>query len=272
MRTDAAPPFSAYAVFLVVAAAMILVGGLLQLLLPLALGLMLSEVLCILAPALVLQRMYSGTWPRRLIPAMPEKPLGWATLGALLVATVFVGLLANIGAALVVHFVPTLQERQAEYMVIMQQLLNPPEWWKALAGILAITVFAPVCEEILFRGTILKVQLRDNKPAVAIVVNGLMFGVIHFNEMSLVSLSVVGAFFAWLTYRTGSVMPAIFSHAALNGVNGVVLPRIVGFEALKTPGLDELLVAAGVLGALGGAGVWVLSRLLPQHEPGTESR
>lgn len=265
MRTDSAPPFAPYGVFLVVAAAMILVGGLLQVVLPLAFGLMLSEVLCILLPALVAQKMYPGTW-QSLRPSLPQAMTPPAWVSTVLTA-ITVGLFANILAALVVHFNPALQERQAAYMEVMQGLLNPPEVWKAIAGIVSITVFAPICEEILFRGTMLKVQLRDQPLWRALVVNGLLFGLVHFNEMSLVPLSVVGAFFAWLTYRTGSVIPAILAHASLNGVNGVVLPRLVDPELLTTaPALSDLLTGLGIVSGLAAVGVFALNHMLPKPQ------
>jgi membrane protease YdiL (CAAX protease family) len=262
MRTDSPSPFSAYALFFAVAFLMVAVGGFLQLLLPLAFSLMLSEVLCVLGPALAYQRAFPDTGWAPVFKSTPW-PIGARPTVLMLTTTILIGLGANVLAALVVYFMPSLQERQAEYMIIMQQLLNPPELWKAMAGAIAITVFAPVCEEVLFRGTLLKVQLQHLPVALAIGLNGLLFGIIHFNEMSLVPLTIVGAFFAWLTWRSGSVWPAIASHAALNAVNGVILPRIIGFESVPDPILNDLLLGIGVLGALAASGFVLLRALMP---------
>ncbi len=261
MRTDSPSPFSAYALFFVVAFLMVAVGGFLQLLLPLAFALMLSETLCVLGPALAYQRAFPGSW-HPVFRSTPW-PLGARPTVLMFTTTILIGLGANVLAALVVYFVPSLHERQGEYMIVMQQLLNPPELWKAMAGAVAITVFAPVCEEVLFRGTLLKIQLRHLPAGLAIGLNGLLFGMIHFNEMSLVPLTIVGAFFAWLTWRSNSVWPAIASHAALNAVNGVILPRIVGWDTVPDPILNDLLIGIGVLGALGASGFVLLRALMP---------
>lgn len=262
MPTNTEPsPFSAYALFFLVAFLMVAVGGFLQLLLPLAFSLMLAEALCVLGPALAYQRAFPGDW----YPVFKSTPwpIGARPTVLMLTTTILIGLGANILAALVVYFVPSLQERQAEYMLVMQELLNPPEVWKAMAGAVAITVFAPICEEVLFRGTLLKIQLRHLPVGIAIALNGVLFGLIHFNEMSLLPLSIVGAFFAWLTWRTKSVWPAIASHAALNAVNGVILPRIIGFDTAPDPILGDLLIGVGVLGALAGSGFVLLRKLMP---------
>ena len=262
MRTDAPPSYTVFLVFMLSAFSMIVVGGFIQLLVPLAVGLMLSEVLCVMGPAILFRRSYAfewlqlgprETWPIRVFPTV-----------VMILATVGLGFLANVLVALLIHLVPSLGANQVEYQALMAKLLNPPQWWLAVAGAVAITVFAPVCEEFLFRGTMLRVQLRYMPVPLAIALNGILFGCIHFNEMSLIPLSLVGAFFAWITWRTESLWPAVACHATMNAVNGVILPRVVGFDASPQAPLSDLTVALAILGAVLVPAIVVLHHRLPR--------
>ncbi|MEZ4462063.1 MAG: CPBP family intramembrane glutamic endopeptidase [bacterium] len=261
MRTDAPPSYTVFLVFMLSAFSMIVVGGFIQLLVPLAVGLMLSEVLCVMGPALLYRRSYDfewlalgprETWPVRAFPTF-----------VVIAATVGLGFMANVLVGLLVHAVPSLGANQADYQALMAKLLNPPQWWLAVAGAVAITVFAPVCESFVSGHDAARAAAL-HAGAVGSALNGVMFGAIHFNEMSLIPLSLVGAFFAWITWRTESLWPAIACHATMNAVNGVILPRIVGFDASPQSPLNDLLVALAVLGAILVPAMVVLHHRLPR--------
>jgi len=75
----------------------------------------------------------------------------------------------------------------------------------------------PLFEEIAFRGLLLRKLQRLMKPVHAIWVSSLLFGLIHFSVLSmavfLVPLAVIAGY---ITRRTGSLVPAIWLHAAHN--------------------------------------------------------
>lgn len=84
-------------------------------------------------------------------------------------------------------------------------------------GIVGIAVLGPVLEELLFRGAITKVLLQKYSPAKAIFLSALVFGVFHLNPVQIVAAFFAGLFFAWLYWRTGSVIPCILVHIFNNG-------------------------------------------------------
>ena len=87
------------------------------------------------------------------------------------------------------------------------------------AGVLSIAVFAPVLEELLFRGAIQGTLMRYFKnPWVAIIVSGLLFGVIHVNPIQVFYAACLGVGFGWLYYRTGSLLPAVIGHIVNNSI------------------------------------------------------
>ena len=85
-------------------------------------------------------------------------------------------------------------------------------------GILCIAVLGPVLEELLFRGAITKVLLQKYSPVKAILISGLVFGIFHINPAQVVSACFIGFLFAWLYYKTRSLIPCIIIHILNNSL------------------------------------------------------
>lgn len=98
-------------------------------------------------------------------------------------------------------------------------------------GIISIALVAPVLEECLFRGAIEGhlLTLWKGKPWAAIVVSGLIFGIIHLNPAQMLYASIIGIVLGWLRWRTGSVYPGIIGHI-LNNSLAVVFMRLYGAD------------------------------------------
>ncbi|MCR5140774.1 MAG: CPBP family intramembrane metalloprotease [Bacteroidaceae bacterium] len=98
-------------------------------------------------------------------------------------------------------------------------------------GIISIALVAPVLEECLFRGAIEGhlLTLWKGKPWAAIVVSGLIFGIIHLNPAQMLYASIIGIVLGWLRWRTGSVYPGIIGHI-LNNSLAVVFMRFYGAD------------------------------------------
>ena len=85
------------------------------------------------------------------------------------------------------------------------------------AGILLVALVGPVVEELFFRGGILRVLLRTcRRPWVAIVVSGLIFGIVHMNPAQVVFASLAGMLLGWLYWRTRSLIPCMVVHVLNN--------------------------------------------------------
>lgn len=88
----------------------------------------------------------------------------------------------------------------------------------SLASILAATVLAPVLEEMLFRGLILRSFLRQYPRWYAIAGSAVIFGVAHMNVYQFAVASLLGLLLGWLYERSKSLIPCITLHAVYNGV------------------------------------------------------
>ncbi|YCM42190.1 type II CAAX endopeptidase family protein [Verrucomicrobiaceae bacterium 227] len=104
-----------------------------------------------------------------------------------------------------------------------------------LAMVFSAVIIAPVVEEVIFRGYIYPVVKRYSERSFAALFTGVLFGVIHFNLLSLPTLAVMGVVLVVLYEVTGSLWVSIACHAAFNGTtvglmlwakySGVPLPQ-----------------------------------------------
>ena len=94
-------------------------------------------------------------------------------------------------------------------------------------GYLAIGLLAPLSEEIVLRGAVLRSLL--NKPLLArrservnawtaIVISALFFALIHFNPVQMPHAFTIGLLLGWMYWRTGSILPGVAYHWANNSM------------------------------------------------------
>ena len=95
---------------------------------------------------------------------------------------------------------------------------------------IATIVFAPAMEELFFRGLLLKGLVRAFTPlaakgrvraftiVLAVIVDGLLFGLAHGEWVQLAGLAVFGMILAAISYRTGRLGMNFLAHATFNGV------------------------------------------------------
>lgn len=86
-----------------------------------------------------------------------------------------------------------------------------------LLTIFHIGVVPAVCEEVLFRGYILRNFERSMNVWVAIVLSGLIFGIFHIRLTQFIPLAMLGMLLAWMTIQTRSLWPAVVAHFVNNG-------------------------------------------------------
>lgn len=88
-----------------------------------------------------------------------------------------------------------------------------------ISGILIIGVLTAFGEELLFRGTLQRI-LNQN-PVMhqwSIWIAAFIFSAVHLQFFGFVPRLLLGAFFGYILYSTGSIWPAIFAHAINNSI------------------------------------------------------
>jgi membrane protease YdiL (CAAX protease family) len=103
-------------------------------------------------------------------------------------------------------------------------------------------VAAPVLEEMLFRGVILRGFLRQYSRTFAIVWSAALFGIAHLNLYQMMTALAIGIVAGWLYERCRSLWPCILLHAAYNGF-------VTGYYAWVAEQADASGLGAGFTGA-----------------------
>lgn len=85
-----------------------------------------------------------------------------------------------------------------------------------LPAFVATCLVAPVVEEMLFRGILLRSFLQRYPRGVAIGYSALFFGAAHLNIYQFLLAFLLGLLLGWLYERSRSLIPCIALHAAVN--------------------------------------------------------
>lgn len=112
--------------------------------------------------------------------------------------------------------------------------LFPGDYFGQALFFVAVTVFAPIGEEVLFRGYMFNAirQTFQERPwalPAAYLVSAFVFALVHGMSATegqlalVVPLFVAGLILAWGMHRTGSLVPCIIAHALNNGLGITVL-------------------------------------------------
>jgi membrane protease YdiL (CAAX protease family) len=138
-----------------------------------------------------------------------------------------------------------------------------------LALALVAAVVAPFCEEAAFRGHLLTVLRARLRPGAAIVASALFFAALHLDPVRFLAVFCLGVVFGWLSWRAGSLWPAVAAHAANNAVATLLVVASRGElaaaadEPRPLASLAALVAGAAVLAPLLG----IYRRLTPEPPP-----
>ncbi len=163
-----------------------------------------------------------------------------------------------------------------EFAELFKQSLGNP---RNIFTFTTIVVLAPVLEELIFRGIILKGLLKRYSPATAIAASSVLFGVVHLNPWQFISALILGIFIGWVYYRTRSISLAIIIHAFNNFT--ATLPEIIGIDESKYDHthLRELIMTdikytliIGGAAVVAAACIYVLNKRLKQVPTPTAAR
>ena len=153
--------------------------------------------------------------------------------------------LASVGA-----IIPSiwLQEQLPELPNVMgnqfEMVLRNP------FGYLVIGLMAPLAEEIVFRGAILRALLKwTSRHWLAIALSALCFALVHANPAQMPHAFLVGLLLGWMYYRTGSIIPCVTYHWVNNSVAYIMcnmmpdpdIPLIVFFNGSERAVIVALL-------------------------------
>lgn len=134
-----------------------------------------------------------------------------------------------------------------------------------LKGLFVIALAPGICEEVMFRGTLMSAYDRYGHVK-SILISSILFGIFHFNIMNLAGPIFLGLVLGTLRYKTNSILSPMIGHTINNGIALTIgyfaTKYSTDIEGLANESLDlasnmELLVSLLSMGllALGSLGI-----------------
>ena len=166
----------------------------------------------------------------------PLKECGFlATRGRLVFMAAGLTPILYLVSILILNALP--QELLEDYMEASATLKDT-----GLLMMLSAVIFAPLVEEIVFRGLVLT-RLRRGMPGwLAVLVAALVFGVCHGQIVWIAYAFVISTVFGFIALRARSIWPSLTAHLIFNGIGH--LSAVLEGRALDP--WPFLLAAAGI--------------------------
>ncbi len=151
------------------------------------------------------------------------------------------GRLGGVKMALIVSGMTIATAFAAE--PISSLLPEMPEWFEQIMSgltggnfilsFICVSIFAPLFEEWLCRGVVLRGLLTTMRPASAIAVSAAFFAVLHMNPWQALPAFLLGVVFGYVYYKTGSLKLTMLMHF-VNNTMALVMSRIPSLQDAET--------------------------------------
>lgn len=103
----------------------------------------------------------------------------------------------------------------------MATIMEGPVW----VTLISVSLFAPLFEEWLCRGLVLRGLLQKTSPTAAILASSAFFAVLHMNPWQALPAFLLGCLFGYVYYKTGSLKLTMLMHC-VNNTMAVVFTSI----------------------------------------------
>ena len=138
------------------------------------------------------------------------------------IAGMFVAYIAVLIGSIISSFLLSTGEPKKENLQeIVQTLMTNDDISLKIAIALSAIIFAPLIEEIIFRGYLYPVIKRFSHPIFSCVITSLLFAVIHSNLEGLIPLFLLAIVLTIFYEISKSIWVPILMHACFNGVNTI---------------------------------------------------
>jgi membrane protease YdiL (CAAX protease family) len=140
----------------------------------------------------------------------------------------FVGIGLQLVALLPIGLLETIYGHTAEQDVV--KTADRASGWQVPVLALTIVLLAPLTEELLFRGTLLRSLLRKVTPTVAVLISAVVFGLVHAlgdpsigTMIAMPAIILLGIVSGYQAAQTGNLSRSILLHVGFNALSVVFL-------------------------------------------------
>ena len=164
-----------------------------------------------------------------------------------------------------------LSEFYEKIMELMKTMTGGPFW----SSFLVVAIFAPIFEEWLCRGMVLRGLLTKMKPVWAIVISALFFALIHGNPWQALNAFLIGLVMGYVYFKTGSLLLTMLIHFVNNG-SAVIMSNIDSLKdydyMIDMLGKSTYAIVFAVSCVVLAACLWVFSRVKLENPWGNIDR
>lgn len=117
-------------------------------------------------------------------------------------------------------------------------------------GLFHIGLVPSICEEIMYRGYVQRSLEKSWGIWTAIIVSGLIFGAYHLQITRILPLAALGMLFAYITYVSNSLIPAMVAHLVNNGgqvILSTIYPEMLNQELTAETDLPWAGILFGIV-------------------------
>jgi membrane protease YdiL (CAAX protease family) len=104
--------------------------------------------------------------------------------------------------------------------------------------VFVIGITPAICEEMLFRGFVLKNLEKVAKANIAIFLTGFLFALYHLQPFNLIPLMILGTFLAFVVYYSNSIFVGMLCHF-LNNFFAAYFVYMFGKQDIETPRISH---------------------------------
>ena len=204
-------------------------------------GILVTEFLLIALPAIIYVKIKG---------ASVKKELRFNRLGLIDALLVIVAFIAAYFVAIFINLIAEILISMIGNLIVpdIPFAKNPGEY---LVLLLIIAGSAGICEEILFRGFMLrsyeKLGMWPN-----IIITALLFSILHLNIQNIAAPFFLGIILGFVVYKTNSIFAGIIGHFMNNAISvtwGYVIMNLPFYENVNVEQVQEGMTTQSLIGA-----------------------
>lgn len=231
-------------------------------------GLLITEYLILLLPNL----MYLKLRGFSLKKVLRLNKISFKQIGYIVLITIFAYPIAVFFNFIMIMFLTHFSEPLTETIPMAETSMM------YLYSLFVIALAPGICEEVMFRGTIMSAYGSLGKKK-AIIYSAILFGLFHFNLQNLLGPIALGIILGMTVYKTNSIYASMIGHTLSNGIAvtiGYIATKGMGslsgeeMPAFEIPNSIQMLITLIILGGFAILSIFILKKLIKNLPAGKE--
>lgn len=136
----------------------------------------------------------------------------------------------------------SLRGMEESAAAITKKMLDNPSMLNMVIAVLVVGILTGICEELLFRGCLQRILSRSLSHHASIWISAFIFSAIHFQFFGFIPRLLLGAWFGYLLWWTGSIWTSIFAHSLNNSIVVIIFwlqARNIAVDNFNTIGTSD---------------------------------